>query len=84
MSQAKVDFYKEQKANRKKIMKREKIKSNIAKACTALLCVAILAICVNSVYEQFFKNVARKSVTVDYSAMDTYLETLQHEEEVTE
>lgn len=42
MSQAKVERYKKEKANRKKIMKQEKIKSFIARIAGAIVCVALL------------------------------------------
>ena len=42
MSQAKVDRYKEQKKNRKKIMKKEKCKAFLGRTVGVLICVAIL------------------------------------------
>ena len=43
MSQAKVDAYKKEKANRKKTMARNKVKHTIAKVCVAIAGVAIVA-----------------------------------------
>ena len=43
MSQAKVDRYKEEKANRKKTIARNKIKRRVAIVCSWLVLVAIVA-----------------------------------------
>ncbi len=81
MSQAKVDHYKEQKANRKEIMKKAKRRALIGK-CVGIVCgLAIVAWVGGSGYIKFIKNAPKKSITVDYTAMDEYLESLTPAEE---
>ena len=50
MSQAKVDNYKKSKANRQKIMKREKIMHRLEMVCIALVCVVFVGWIGYSVY----------------------------------
>ena len=42
MSQKKVDQYKKEKANRKQIMKREKMKRRAAAACGTVVSIAVI------------------------------------------
>ena len=77
MSQAKVDRYKEEKANRKKIMKQEKIKRvlrNIAAFAVIVVLIGWLGVSVYNVHEE---NQPRQSVEVDYSAVDSYLNSIE-------
>ena len=80
MSQAKVDRYKEEKANRKEIMKKAKRKALVMKIAGAVFGLAVLGVLANSVKVQFVDKAERPSVTVDYTAMEDYLETLNAEE----
>ena len=77
MSQAKVDRYKEEKANRKKIMKQEKIKRvlrNIAAFAVIVVLIGWLGVSVYNVHEE---NQPRQSVEVDYNAVDSYLNSIE-------
>ena len=72
MSQAKVDKYKEEKANRKKTMKKEKIMKTVV-AILAILVIAAPIVWVGySAVDTIIKNQPRESVEVDYTALDDY------------
>ena len=79
MSQEKVDKYKEQKANRKEIMKKQKRAKLFRNSVTGLVCVAILGWVGYSAVDYYQSNKPRKSVEVDYAAIDEYTEGLSAE-----
>lgn len=84
MSQAKVDRYKEQKKNRKKIMKREKMENALVKICSALVCAAIV-VWIGYSAVNMSKNKSEEttgettSYTLDTTALDNYLSGLQED-----
>ncbi|MCI8483528.1 MAG: hypothetical protein HFH41_04225 [Lachnospiraceae bacterium] len=82
MSQKKVDRYKEEKANRKKIMKREKIKRSIATVCGTLASIAVIGWVGYSAYGYFHKQEEKNPVQteIDISALNEYLSGLYTEE----
>lgn len=72
MSQEKVAKYKEEKANRKKTMKKEKIMKTVV-AILAILVIAAPIVWVGySAVDTIIKNQPRESVEVDYTALDDY------------
>ena len=76
MSQQKVDKYKEQKANRKQTMKKEKTKK-IARRLVAGACAIVLAGWLGySVYNIYDSNKAVETAEVDYSAVENYANSL--------
>lgn len=80
MSQAKVDRYKEEKANRKKTLKKQKIMNTIYTICGSVICLAIVGWIGYSAYGYFRTEdtettVSRTEVNVD--ALNDYLNTLQ-------
>ena len=78
MSQEKVDRYKERKANRKKIHKKEKRKTFLYEAVAVLLCVAIIGYIGYSVYglaSSSSSDVAYTTVNID--AITNYESTLE-------
>lgn len=79
MSQKKVDLYKERKANREKIYKKEKMILRIEKTIAILVCVVIIGWVGYSVVGQYQKSQdAKETETVmDATAIDTYLNELQ-------
>ena len=77
MSQAKVERYKEEKANRKKIMKQEKMKRIFRNVVAALVVCGLVGWIGFSVYNVHEENKPRETVEVDYSAVDSYLNTLE-------
>ena len=76
MSQAKVDRYKEEKANRKQIMKQEKLKRVIRNLVAVLVVCGLVGWMGYSLYDIHEDNKPRETVEVDYSAVDSYLNTL--------
>lgn len=79
MSQKKVDLYKEKKANREKIYKKEKMMLRIEKTIAIVVCVAIIGWIGYSVVGHFQRQQdAKETETVmDATAIDTYLNGLQ-------
>lgn len=80
MSQAKVDRYKEEKANRKQTMKKEKAKRIITTACTSVVCLVVVGWIGYSAYGYFRSDEATKTVSrteVNMDALNDYLNTLQ-------
>lgn len=75
MSQAKVDKYKEEKANRKQIMKKEKRMHILRCTVATLVIVALLGWIGVSVYQKTTSdtNSQAQAVEADYSAFMEYL-----------
>jgi len=73
MSQEKVAKYKEQKANRKELMKKERQKKAIRNTVTAIICVAVVGWLGYSAVDYWQDNQPRQEVEVDYTAVDEYL-----------
>ena len=80
MSQAKVDRYKEQKANRKAIMKREKRKKFLTCVAAVIVCVVVVGFIGYSGYKRYEASQPRASYEVDFSSIDNYLAGLDSEE----
>ena len=71
MSQAKVDRYKEEKANRKKIMRKEKIANRLRKCAVAV--VAALVVWIGySAYNMYESSRPVKKAEVNYQSVDTF------------
>ncbi|MEE0956112.1 MAG: hypothetical protein U0L49_09935 [Eubacterium sp.] len=81
MSQEKVDYYKEQKKNRKKIMKQEKIRTRLEITAIVVAVVALVSWFSVSVYKNVkaTKEANRETVTTqwDVSDYDKYQTQLQ-------
>ncbi len=81
MSQAKVDRYKEEKKNRSKIMKKQKMEWMLTKVVLAVFAVAIVGWAGVSVYHTVTRSsetttAETESYTVNASALDEYLNSL--------
>ena len=84
MSQAKVDRYKEEKKNRSKIMKKQKMEWMITKIVLAVFAVAIVGWAGVSVYHTVngssdSTTAETESYTVNASALDDYLNGLSED-----
>jgi len=79
MSQEKVARYKEEKANRKELMKKAKRKAVLRTVTTSVVVLAVLGWLGYSAGASIIENQPRKSITVDYSAMEDYMTTLNEE-----
>lgn len=84
MSQKKVDQYKEEKANRKEIIKKEKRVARIEQICVSLVTVLIVVWVGFSVYNKATDkgDVEETAVTTDVnvSALDNFMGTLEDTE----
>lgn len=82
MSQEKVDKYKEYKANKQKIWKREKMIHRLELGGAALVCVAFLGWIGYSVYDKAVNpddGLGINAVEIDAGAIDDYIATLSAE-----
>ena len=76
MSQEKVDRYKQEKANRKQIMKKQR-RAHIMRNCvTAVILIALLGWLSYSAYGLYEEKQPREVAEVDYTAMNAYLQSL--------
>ena len=82
MSQKKVDQYKERKANREKIYKKEKRMLRLEKLAVFIVCLIAVGWLGYSIYGQTQKSSADKTTTteMDVAAIDNYLSDLNAEE----
>lgn len=76
MSQEKVDRYKEQKANRKQIMAREKRKKLLIKICAGVIALALVGWLGYSIYDTVNKP-DTSDVAITTTALDDYVNGLQ-------
>lgn len=79
MSQEKVAKYKESKANRKEIMKKQKQTRLIRNTVVGIICVVLVGWVGYSAVTYLQENKPRQEVEVDYTAVDEYTETLAGE-----
>ena len=70
MSQAKVDRYKEEKANRKKIMRKEKIANRLRKCAVAVVWIGY------SAYNMYESSRPVKKAEVNYQSVDTFIQEI--------
>ena len=76
MRQEKVDRYKKEKANRKKIMRREKLMSIVRKAVLTVAALALIGWLGYSAYDIYNSNKERVVAEVNYDAVTDYLNSL--------
>ena len=75
MSQKKVDYYKEQKANRKNIIKKEKRMVRLEKLIVGLVCLVLVCWVGFSVYSKATSNSSEEVVDTELNttALDEYI-----------
>lgn len=78
MSQAKVDRYKEQKKNRKQIMKREKIENTIRKCVVVAVAIVLVGWIGYSAYGSYTSNQPKQTAEVDYTALSDLWTNLEN------
>lgn len=76
MSQEKVDKYKESKTNRKKIMKKEKIKNIFRKCALGVVGLALVGWLGFSAYNTYESKQPRETVEIDYGSVEDYMNGL--------
>lgn len=72
MSQEKVNKYKEEKANRKEIMKKEKMQHMIRRCVVGVCGLALVAWLGYSAYNVYEESQPKESVAVNYDAITEY------------
>lgn len=78
MSQEKVERYKQEKANRKKNMKKAKIKKNLCKIGAGIVVILVLGAFGYSSYQSYLMKPVE--VTADMRAFDEYVTGINAEE----
>ena len=81
MSQEKVQRYKEEKANRKDTVKKEKRVKLLTNIVLIAVPVVLVLLLVDSGVRTYLDSRPRESVSVDYTDLSDYIETLTAEEE---
>lgn len=76
MSQEKVDKYKKEKANRKQIMRKERMMSIVRKVILAVVALALVGWIAYSAYDIYDSNKERAVAEVDYTAVTDYMNSL--------
>lgn len=76
MSQAKVNKYKEDKANRKQIMQKEKRNRVISRIIVAVICLAAVCWIGYSAVDSITTKIETAQTEVDLSAVDNYLNSM--------
>ena len=76
MSQAKVDKRKEEKINRKQIMRRNKIKSVLIKSAAVLVALAIIGWLGYSINQKRIAAIPRTNVSVNYEPLTSTMNEL--------
>ena len=76
MSQRKGEQYKQEKANRKQIMRRQRIMSVVRKCTAAAVAVVLIGWLGFSVYDSYTSNQERRTVAVNYDSVTDYLNGL--------
>lgn len=80
MSQAKVDKYKQEKANRKEIIAKEKRKKMLIKVGAGAILVALVAWVGISTADFVYENRPKDKIFVQTTEIDKYLDNLYAEE----
>lgn len=81
MSQAKVEQHKKDKANRKKIMAREKAQRIAARVCGLVVLVAIVGWIGYTGYNYYEESRPTKTIYTDTSSLNNYIQSLDSTEE---
>ena len=76
MSQAKVDRYKQEKANRKKIMKKQRMMNILRKCVLSLAAIALVGWLGYSAYVTHESKQERAVAEVNYDAVNNYISVL--------
>lgn len=76
MSQEKVDRYKKDKANRKQIIRKQRMMNVLRKCVLSVAALALVGWLGYSAYDTYTANQEREVASVDYTALNTYLQNL--------
>lgn len=81
MSQEKVDRYKQEKANRKQIMRKQRTMNFVRKGVLALVALALIGWLGYSAYDMYESGKERVVAEVNYDSVTDYLNSLATETE---
>ena len=81
MSQEKVDRYKQDKANRKQIMRKQRTMNFVRKGVLALVALALIGWLGYSAYDMYESGKERVVAEVNYDSVTDYLNSLTTETE---
>ena len=84
MSQEKVDKYKHQKAHRKEIMRKERMKSLVRRSVLAVLAIALVVWLGFSAHDSWVRNQPRNVAEVNFDSITEYMNSLADTGEVVE
>ena len=76
MSQAKVDRYKEEKANRKEIMRKQKMRNTMRSAALGVVALVLVGWIGYSAWGVYEDSQPRETVEIDFGAIEGYLNEL--------
>lgn len=76
MSQEKVDRYKQEKANRKQIIRKQRMMNVLRKCVLSVIGLALIGWLGYSAYNTHTVNQERELATINYDAVNTYLDGL--------
>ncbi len=76
MSQQKVDKYKEEKANRKKNMKKERVMTVVRRCVLSVVAIALVAWIGYSAYDSYTSNQEREVASVNYDSINEYMSSM--------
>lgn len=76
MSQEKVDRYKKEKANRKQNIRKQRMMSILRKSVLSVAALALIGWLGYSAYDTYTSNQEREVASVNYDAINTYMESL--------
>ena len=76
MSQEKVDRYKKEKANRKQLMRKQKVMGIVRKGVLTLVALALIGWLGYSAYDMYESGRERVVAEVDYTSVTDYMESL--------
>ena len=79
LSQAKVDRYKQEKVNRKQIMRKQKLMNNMRKGVLVVVALALIGWLGYSAYDIYESGKERTVSEVNYDAVSDYLNGLNAE-----
>ena len=76
MSQEKVERYKQEKANRKKTLAREKMKRNVSRVCAWTILLLIVGWAGYSGYQYYEAKQPAKTIFCQTTEIDNYMDSL--------
>lgn len=80
MSQEKVERYKKEKANRRQMIRKQRMMNAVRKSVLTVMALALVGWLGYSAYDTYTANQEREVASVNYDAVNTYLQNLTADE----